>query len=348
MSPVVQLIFKIACSLQQATLIFAGDAMMHQGQIDAARQPDGTYAYTGCFDAIAPPVRAADLAVVNLETPVSPPPYAGYPCFNAPAAYLDALAHAGFDLFLTANNHTLDRRDRGLRATLDSLDARGLAHIGTYRNAAHRRQAIPCIHTVNGFRIGFLNYTYGTNGITLRSDAIVDYIDPQKIRADIAATRAAGAEIICAAMHWGNEYQLLPNANQRHLADSLRSWGADLIIGAHPHVIQPMEMRADTTGRKTLVVYSLGNLISNMRTRDTRGGALATVTLRRDTLGRARVDTAAYTLTFTLPPGAGRRSYTLVHPDSCPDPRWRPHAKAFAATARDIFRRHNRSVPEKN
>ena len=191
MSPVVQLIFKIACSLQQATLIFAGDAMMHQGQIDAARQPDGTYAYTPCFDAIAPQVRAADLAVVNLETPVTPPPYAGYPCFNAPAAYLDALAHAGFDLFLTANNHTLDRRDRGLRATLDSLDARGLAHIGTYRNAEHRRQAIPCIHTVNGFRIGFLNYTYGTNGITLRSDAIVDYIDPQKIRADIAATRAA-------------------------------------------------------------------------------------------------------------------------------------------------------------
>ena len=347
MSPVVQLIFKIACSLQQATLIFAGDAMMHQGQIDAARQPDGTYTYTGCFDAIAPQVRAADLAVVNLETPVSPPPYSGYPCFNAPAAYIDALADAGFDLFLTANNHTLDRRDRGLRATLDTLDARRLDHIGTYRDPAHRRQAIPHIRTVNNFRIGFLNYTYGTNGIKATSDAIVDYIEPQKIKADIQATRDAGAEIICAAMHWGNEYQLLPHTTQRNLADSLRAWGADLIIGAHPHVIQPMEMRADTTGRNTLVVYSLGNLISNMRTRDTRGGALASVTLRRDTLGRARVDTATYTLTFTLPPGPGRRNYTLIHPDTCPDPRWRPHAAAFAKTARDIFRRHNHSVPEK-
>lgn len=349
----IELALKLALLLnslvpQEAELLFVGDAMAHGPQLRAALQPDGSYNFNPCFDRLRHEISGADYAVVNLETPVSGGKYSGYPMFNAPDSYVEALRDAGFDLFLTANNHTLDRRDRGLRATLDSLDARGLAHIGTYRNAEHRRQAIPCIHTVNGFRIGFLNYTYGTNGITLRSDAIVDYIDPQKIRADIAATRAAGAEIICAAMHWGNEYQLLPNPTQRNLADSLRSWGADLIIGAHPHVIQPMEMRADTTGRKTLVVYSLGNLISNMRTRDTRGGALATVTLRRDTLGRARVDTAAYTLTFTLPPGAGRRSYTLVHPDSCPDPRWRPHAKAFAATARDIFRRHNRSVPEKN
>lgn len=336
------------CLSNDVELLFAGDAMQHQAQIDAARRPDGTYDYSDCFSDISRYVKSADLAIVNLETPVGDSgPYSGYPCFFAPASFVDALADAGFDIFLTANNHTLDRRAKGLRSTIKELNARCIYHLGTYNHEDERAKALPLILTVKGIHIGFLNYTYGTNGITLRSDAVVDYIDPQKIRADIAATRAAGAEIICAAMHWGNEYQLLPNPTQRNLADSLRSWGADLIIGAHPHVIQPMEMRADTTGRKTLVVYSLGNLISNMRTRDTRGGALATVTLRRDTLGRARVDTAAYTLTFTLPPGAGRRSYTLVHPDSCPDPRWQPHAKAFAATARDIFRRHNRSVPEK-
>lgn len=338
---------KVAFSLQQATLIFAGDAMMHQAQIDAGRLPGGAYTFADCFPQITPQIKAADYAVVNLETPVAGPPYSGYPCFNAPARYIDALADAGFDLFLTANNHTLDRRDRGLRATIDSLDARHLDHIGTYPNPTAREKAIPHIRDIKGFKIGFLNYTYGTNGITIQSDAVVDYIDRKHIADDIEKTRRAGAELICAAIHWGKEYQLLPHSTQRALADFLLSKGVDIVIGSHPHVIQPMEIRRDTLGRKALVVYSLGNLISNMRTRDTRGGALAHVTLRRDTLGRALVDTAEYTLVFTLPPGPGRKNFSLVHPDSCPAPQWKPHAAAFAKTARDIFRRHNRGVPEK-
>jgi len=346
-SPVLQIILKVAFSLQQATLLFAGDAMMHQGQIDAARLPDGTYSFTECLDGIAPEIKAADYAVVNLETPVAGPPYSGYPCFNAPASYLDALDNAGFDLFLTANNHTLDRRDRGLRATIDSLNVRSLDHIGTYPDDSSRENAIPHIRDINGFKVGFLNYTYGTNGITIQSDAVVDYIDRKRIEADIEKTRQGGAEIICAAIHWGNEYQLLPHSSQRSLADFLVRKGVDMVIGGHPHVIQPMEMRRDSLGRNALVVYSLGNFISNMRTRDTRGGALAHVTLRRDSTGRARVDTAAYSLVFTLPPGDGRKNYRLVNPDSCGSPKWQHHATAFARTARDIFRRHNRGVEEK-
>ena len=118
----------------EAEILFAGDAMQHVAQRDAARTADGRYDFSQCFTEFEAVVRSADLAVVNLETPVGPPPYQGYPCFNASPSYVDALANAGFDFFLTANNHTLDRGPRGLRATIAELDARGLGHIGTYSN----------------------------------------------------------------------------------------------------------------------------------------------------------------------------------------------------------------------
>lgn len=111
--------------------------MMHQGQLDAAYRIGGDYDFSGYFDAVAPWVSAADYAVVNLETPVAGPKYSGYPCFNAPDKYVDALTAAGFDMMLTANNHTLDRRDKGLRTTVKTLDAKGIDHIGTYPMPRH-------------------------------------------------------------------------------------------------------------------------------------------------------------------------------------------------------------------
>jgi len=324
----------------EAELLFAGDAMMHQGQIDAARAADGTYDFSDCFDAIRPYVSTADYAVVNLETPVSPGQhYSGYPCFNAPPAYVDALAEAGFDLFLTANNHTLDRSDRGLRATLDCLDSRRLDHIGTYRTAAARDSALPLVRTLGGIRVGFLNYTYGTNGITARDGAAVDYIDRSLMRRDVEALRRSGAEVIAACIHWGEEYRLLPGAPQRSLgaflADSL---GVELVIGGHPHVVQPMELNVDST---RLTVYSLGNFISNMRTRDTRGGAMVRVRLLRGDDGRVRIAGATYRLVFTEPAAQGR-NFRLVYPDMSADSR----AADFAGAARRLFDRHNRGVAE--
>lgn len=331
---------------QEATLLFAGDAMMHQAQIDAARRQDGTYDFSSYFTAIAPQVAAADYAVVNLETPLGGPPYSGYPCFCAPDSYADALQQAGFDLFLTANNHMLDRRDRGLRRTVATLRDKGCHHAGAYRDAAQRDSLVPLLEDVNGFRVAFLNYTYGTNGITAASGAVVDYIDRRQMRRDIARARAAGAELVCAAVHWGVEYQLLPHASQTALAAFLVDEGVDMVIGSHPHVIQPLEMRRRADGRNALVCYSLGNLISNMKTRDTRGGALLHVTLRRDSAGRALVSDAAYTLVFTLPAGGGK-NFRLAHPDSVTSAPWRAHAQSFATRARQIFTKHNIRVPEK-
>ncbi len=329
----------------EADLLFAGDAMMHQAQIDAARRPDGTYDYKECFSALAPFISKADFAVVNLETPCSGGRYSGYPCFNSPASYPEALKNAGFDLFLTANNHCLDRRDRGLTATLRCLDSLRITHTGTFVDNNEREKSVPLIQEVNGFRIAFLNYTYGTNGIRLTTDARVDYIDRDLICNDIANARLQGAELVCVCPHWGEEYRLLPEVSQKSLASQLLDCGADMIIGSHPHVIQPMEMRKRDDGRKALVVYSLGNFISNMKTRDTRGGAMVRVHLRRDSNGKALVDSAAYSLVFTIPAEAGRNFRAVpAIPDSVPMP-WKTHCRSFVESATNIFDRHNLSVP---
>jgi poly-gamma-glutamate synthesis protein (capsule biosynthesis protein) len=314
---------------QNATMLFVGDAMMHQAQIDAARQANGTYNYTECFAQIKNEVETADYAVVNLETPLGTSNFTGYPCFNAPIEYAQALKLTGFDLFLTANNHTLDRRDRGLRCTIAALDSLHVEHIGTYNNAAQRSQVLPLIRDINGFKVGFLNYTYATNGIEVRSDAIVDYINRDTIEKDVKATRDAGAEIVVVAMHWGEEYVLKPVKSQRILADFLANLGVDVIVGGHPHVVEPMEIRTNpSTGTPQVITYSLGNFISNMKTRDTRGGAMLKVMLKRDSLGVACVDSAAMSYVFTVPPTASVRNFVVYPIDSVPQ-QWQAAATAF-------------------
>lgn len=325
--------------IDEAEIVFAGDAMMHQAQIDAARCSDGTYDFNEYFEDIRPYVESADYAVVNLETPVSTPPYSGYPCFNAPDSYLDALSDAGFDLFLTANNHTLDRRDNGLRNTVDALDSRHLEHIGTYKNNEARNAALPFIKNINGIKVGFVNYTYGTNGIQPGNEVKVDYIDRDVIKEDVRQTRDAGAEIIIACVHWGVEYQLLPHEVQKSLARYLHELGVEVIIGGHPHVVQPMELESGE--QPSLLVYSLGNFISNMKTCETRGGALVKVRLLRDNSGKARVEEASYRLVFTEPADS-HHNYRLRWVDHSDDPR----ATAFSRSARKLFNSHNRNVHE--
>lgn len=332
----------INCS---ANIVFAGDAMQHKAQITAARQSDGSYSYDDCFSAIAPLIESADYAIVNLETPLGGYPYRGYPCFSAPDSYAMALRDAGFDLMLTANNHTLDCRDNGLKRTISVLDSLQIPHIGTYTNSADRKKRIPFIADINGFKVGFLNYTYGTNGIERQGPVVVDIIDRHIISKDIAATRRAGAEIICVAVHWGDEYRLLPNASQKSLAHFLTEQGVDIIFGGHPHVIQPMELNVNpVTGRNTALIYSLGNFISNMKTRDTRGGALANVTIRRDSIGMAYVDALSYKLIFTVPPSKNNSNFSVHPAEDAPAGNYTYHKKAFIDAAQSIFNSHNVSV----
>lgn len=327
-------------------LVFAGDAMQHSAQIEAASNGDGTYSYDEYFAAIKPYIENADYAVVNLETPLGGKPYTGYPCFSAPESYLTALTDAGFDLMLAANNHTLDRRDKGVLQTISQFEKQETDFIGIYRNAEHRSNHLPFIKNINGINIAFLNYTYGTNGITIQGNVVVDYIDKDIIKKDIANARKKGAELIAVCVHWGNEYQLLPHSSQKELADFLCKQGVDLIIGGHPHVIQPMEMRYnELTQKNTLLVYSLGNFISNMKTRDTRGGAMLKVSLSRDINGQAQVDSASYRLVFTIPPTGNNDNFRLVPVEKYHSGSWASQCQAFTKAAEDIFNKHNINVP---
>lgn len=329
---------------QEATMVFVGDAMQHQVQLDAAHRSGNSYDYSTCFTDIAPWVSEADYAVVNLETSLGGKGYTGYPCFCTPDSYAKALKDAGFDLFLNANNHTLDRRDNGLRRTISVLDSMHVDHIGTYTNAKQRKERLPFVKNINGIKVAFLNYTYGTNGISVQGNVVVDYINRATIKADIAAARKAGAEIIVVMPHWGEEYQLRENASQRSLADFLLKEGVDLVIGGHPHVIQPMHF-----SNHQLVVYSMGNFISGMRTRDTRGGAAVKVTIKRDATGKAYVDEASYRLFFTVPGS----QYTVKFIDADTDinstvgTAWSSQCRAFISAAQSIFNSYNTGVARK-
>lgn len=334
-----------------ASIVFAGDAMQHQKQIDVARTGKQTFDYSECFSDIADWVSKADYAVVNLETPVGHSDFSGYPMFNAPVEFAVALRDAGFDMLVTANNHTLDRRDVGLKRTIALLDSIGVDHIGTYADASAREKSIPMIKSINGFKVGFLNYTYGTNGIPVRGNVVVDLIDKDKIRRDIKATRDAGAELVTVVIHWGVEYVLLPPGEVKKLADFLCEEGVDMIIGGHPHVIQPMEVRTSpATGKPCLLVYSMGNLISNMTTATTRGGAMVRAVIRRDKKGVAYFDKAEYMPHFTVPGTSPANNFRVVmlpegtEVDSVIPAGMRPHAKIWLEKIIPVFKKHNVGV----
>lgn len=337
-------LFSIMSQPVDVSIVFAGDAMQHIAQVNSAKRAGDLYDYSECFTEVKDYVSSADYAVVNFETTLGGKPYTGYPCFSTPDSYADALAAAGFDLFLNANNHTLDRGYKGLIKTIETLDKKDIPHIGTYVNKFSREMSVPYIKNIKGIKIAFLNYTYGTNGIKPTNGVKVNYIDTLQIKQDIVKSREVGAEVITVAIHWGEEYNLLPNRSQKKLADFLCNQGVDLIIGGHPHVIQPMEIRhSEKYNKDCLVVYSLGNFISNMKTTDTRGGAMVKVILERDVLGKVKIKTANYSLVFTLQPD-GKHNYRVVPVESEAVKSMKWQCSQFVKNAESIFSKHNVNV----
>ena len=269
-----------AQTIDSISIYFAGDIMQHEAQLKAALRADGTYDYTGCFTQVTPEIEAADIAVCNFETTLGGAPYSGYPQFCSPDELAAAVRDAGFDIFLTANNHCLDRRTRGLVRTLDVLDSLGIPHLGTYRDLAERDSLYPYIIERNSMRIALLNYTYATNGIPVAAPCIVNYIDTTQIKADVIRARQLHAECIIACMHWGTEYRLEPDKSQKTLEEWLYSIGVDHIIGGHPHVVQPVRTLPHRYhAGSSLTVWSLGNYISNMSAPHTFQGLAVTTRL---------------------------------------------------------------------
>lgn len=350
------------------TLLFAGDLMQHGVQYKAALAAGGgkRYDYEECFRYVKDEIRSADVAIANFETTLAGGEPSTYPHFNSPDSYLTACKDAGFDILLTANNHSVDTGAKGIRRTIERMDAEGIPHIGTYADLAERQREYPYMLDTLGFRIAILCFTYGTNGIAVPNPCIVNLIDTVQIRKDIQRARQQKPDCIIAFVHWGIEHALLPNAQQKSLADWMFRAGIDHVIGGHPHVVQPIELReyptADGTMDKHLLVYSLGNYISNMPKPNNDGGLMVKMTLTKEQKSASSTHTspadgnassthtylsdASYGLTWvTRPVNSGRtnfRVYPASVPDSLLNAKERQLYNATITTERQLFQKHNK------
>lgn len=305
-----------------ATWIAAGDVMMHMPQLPAYyNAKTKQYDFSPYFDSVRSLIEQGDWSLVNLETPIAGKSlgYSGFPRFNAPTELAEALRGAGFDIVTNANNHSLDRGAEGISRTLAALEAQQLVTKGTYRSRAESDKLT--IVERKGIRMGLLAYTYGTNGIPLPSAMpyAVDLIDEQKILRDIAKLRAAGADFITIVLHFGTEYQTSPSDEQTKLARKLVAAGADIIAGAHPHVVQPYETvevaEPDGTIRKGLIIYSMGNFISNQRGETKDYGLLMKVGIRKDNAtGKTTIKEIEPIPTWVYRYKAGKLNYYRIVP----------------------------------
>ncbi len=312
-----------AAAATRVTLGFAGDLLMHvpigAGEYDSST---GRYDFGAVFAPIAPYLSEADYTVANLETRLAGAArgYHGYPSFNTPDDLAPALRAAGIDAFGTANNHSLDMGWDGVVRTLDVLDGAGLRHAGTARSPAERDA--PCLIDVGGVCIALLNYTDYLNGIPLPSGRpyAVNVLSVAAVATEAARARAAGAELVVAFVHWGSEYQRAPSPSQTSLALALIDAGVDLIVGHHPHVVQPIARVRGASGREGFVAYSLGNFISAQRSRYRDSGLLLYADVLEDAAG-ARVTGLRYLPVYVQKTWSGGRTrYRVlpVHPDVPP------------------------------
>lgn len=279
---VTMLMFTLSAAAKQPDssvlrISFVGDIMTHDSQINGARTTSGDYDFHHCFEQVAPLLRKADIAVGNLETPCAMGDPGGYPAFNAPAALLDALRDAGFDVLNLANNHACDQGAIGLAETIEAVSTRGMRSVGVLNQQ-------PLILESQGVRVWMSAYTYGSNRAL--GDPRPAFINAERIRADLVAS---DADVRIVILHWGAEYRRTPEAANVALADSILVWGADAVIGGHPHVIQPM--RRDARG---FVAFSLGNFISGQRegnpgVRYTEDGVILSLTFSRNAEGDVRL-----------------------------------------------------------
>ncbi|MFH1120916.1 MAG: CapA family protein [Bacteroidota bacterium] len=336
------------------TLLFAGDIMQHGPQIDAAwNEADSTYNYQPCFSYIKPVVSAYDIAIANLEVTLAGKPYTGYPQFSAPDALAVALKDAGFDVLATANNHCCDRGKSGLVRTIQALDSINILRTGTFRDSADLEDHHPLILNKNDIKIALLNYTYGTNGLPVYEPTIVNQIDSNRIVTDLKSARKSDIDFVIVFFHWGNEYQSQPTAEQELLAGLCRKNGADAVIGSHPHVIQPMEYHAPDYSNPAgyLLIYSLGNFVSNQRDRYKDGGAMIGFTLTK-TWNKKTIARPEYHLTWVYNPiENGRKTYYILpvkpsESDTFPDSSSIRKLKQFTNDSRDLLNTGKFTVPE--
>lgn len=275
--------------IKKLRITAVGDVMVHSTQIDTAYNRNcDCYNFQPGFEKLRKYVLKSDISIANLETtlPGKKNEYSGYPLFGAPDSLLDALKETGFQVLTTSNNHCLDKGKSGFLRTLEIIQQRGMVSTGTFPSETHRLQNPYLLIDKNNLRVAILSYTYGTNGIPIPKGISVNVIDKEKIANDISHARESGVDFILVYYHFGNEYERYPNKSQIELVDFTFLEGADIVLGGHPHVIQPYELKITTdrygNSSPKLVIYSLGNFISSQYWRYSNGGILFSFTISRN------------------------------------------------------------------
>ncbi|NLJ72539.1 MAG: CapA family protein [Syntrophomonadaceae bacterium] len=291
---------KLSPRIETVTLTAAGDCLMHNTQIAAGLQPDGSYSFPNYFKEVEDLLREGDYTSVCFEAPLAGAKwaYTGYPIFNSPDEIANTFKDSGFDLVITANNHILDRGIEGGLRTLQVLQDAGLDTIGTYLTEADSQKLL--IKNIRGVKVGYLAYSYGTNGIPIPAgyEYFFNFLDKEQIFKDIERIRPQ-VDALVVFLHWGIEYTTKPTPEQEILAKEILEMGADAIIGSHPHVIQPMEI-FEINGQKKLVAYAIGNFISHQRGVERNSGIVLKLKFTKNfEEGKTVLEEVSYTPTFS-------------------------------------------------
>lgn len=279
-------------------ILMVGDILLHDNVQESGKLSDGTYNYDHLFANVAEDVKAADIAIANQEVILGGTEIGlyGYPNFNGPYEVGDALAKAGFNVILHATNHTLDRGKTALVNCMNfwKTNHENVAVLGVFESQEEYDNDI-YIYEQDGVKIAILNYTYGTNGMPMPSDMpfAVAMLEEEKVLSDLQkANEQADFVVVCP--HWGTEYRHVQSQEQEYWAQLFLENGVDLVIGTHPHYIQPVEMLTNENGEQMLVYYSLGNFInstsdSGRGTADRMIGGMAKVTVAKKETGEVYI-----------------------------------------------------------
>lgn len=301
------------------TIRILGDVMMHEKQIRHAYEA-GTYDFSSYFSLIADDIREADISIANMEFTLAGEPYSGYPCFAAPDSFADYLAGCGFDVFLTANNHIFDKGTAGAERTLkiyrELNRTKGIMFTGLASDESEYEDVTPLMIRRKGIRFAFINATYGTN-LGLQSHwPQTNYLSARtRLEAAFSKAEEEDADLILALPHWGTEYVLRHAPGQEKEAEWMAENGADMIIGAHPHVIQDFQVIELDRGcgkERIPVAYSLGNAVSNMSAANTQMGLMATIRIVRENDGDLHILPMEFTYLWCSRPGGYDDGYTVI------------------------------------
>ncbi len=281
------------------TITALGDVLCHNTQYwDAYNKSTDTYDFSYVFENVKEYTQAGDVTIANLETSFADAPYSNYPTFNSPASLATALKDIGVDIITTAGNHCLDKGFKGLCETIDVLDENEIEHLGTYKTAEDQNKLF--IKDINGAKVAFIDYTYGTNGIPVPTgkEFCVNLIDRENIKKEIEKAKEQQVDVIIACMHWGEEYHTTQTKNQEELADFLFQNGVDIIIGNHPHVIEPFETKEvkmpDGSIKQCFVAYALGNFTADQRAINTRDSIILNLKVTKKADGQVSIDNVDY------------------------------------------------------